>query len=137
DLAQGQLGFIETPEHDVEQVALSPDGRYLAWVVNEGGYSRINVRDLIAGTDLVVPALPPGLQSITWAERAPVAAIHVSGPQVPGDVWVWDVASGALRRATTSSAAGLDLSAMVVPTPVSFTASDGVVVHGLLYSPSH
>jgi dipeptidyl aminopeptidase/acylaminoacyl peptidase len=137
DVATRELTVLEEPEHDVEEVALSADGAYLAWVVNEGGYSRLNLRDLRARQDLAAPALPRGVYAIDWAERAPVLAIHVSGPRVPGDVWVLDAPTGNLTRATASSDAGLDLRAMVVPEHHDFAAADGTLVHGLLYRPAN
>ena len=137
DVASGALRFLATPDHDVEGVGLSHDGRYLSWTTNEGGWSVLHVRDLVSGDDVPVPAaLPRGVLRLTWAERAPVAAIEVSGPRVPGDVWTWDLAGGALHRATESATAGLDMAAMVLPEAVDFPARDGVELHGLLYLPA-
>jgi dipeptidyl aminopeptidase/acylaminoacyl peptidase len=135
DLATGALRWIATPDQDVEDVGLSPDGRYLAWSRNDRGYSAVAARDLRSGTDIAPPALPRGLASVTWAERANVAAFSVTGPQVPGDIWIWRPESGRIHRATWSDAAGLDLDRMVVPTHHDFAARDGVTLHGLLYLP--
>jgi dipeptidyl aminopeptidase/acylaminoacyl peptidase len=135
DVRQGALSFVDTPAHDVESVALTRDGRYLAWTTNQGGYSRVHGRDLAGGKDLAAPALPPGVASLEVATAAPVMALDCSGPQVPGDIWIWRLDSGRLERATHSAAAGLDLSRMVAPAHHDFPARDGVVLHGLLYLP--
>jgi dipeptidyl aminopeptidase/acylaminoacyl peptidase len=135
EVASRHLTYLERPERDVEAVALSGDGRLLAWTTNDGGYSELHLRDLESGADLQPPALPRGVYGIHWAAQAPVLAISVAGPQVPGDVWTWDARSGRLHRATRSDAAGLDLSRMVVPERYSFEARDGVTLHGLLYRP--
>jgi dipeptidyl aminopeptidase/acylaminoacyl peptidase len=136
DVTAGELRFLETPPHDVEDVGLSRDGRYLSWSTNEGGWSVFHARDLESGAEVPVPAgLPRGVLRTTWAAAAPVLAFQVSGPQVPGDVWTWDLGSGSLRRATESATAGLELGDMVLPEAVSFPARDGVTLHGLLYLP--
>jgi dipeptidyl aminopeptidase/acylaminoacyl peptidase len=135
DGAERLLRWLEVPERDVEDVALSDDGVFLAWTTNEGGYSALHVRNLRTNEPVPAPALPRGIYGVEWAPRAPIAAIAVGGPQVPGDIWVWNAETGAVNRATTSDAAGLDLSKMVVPEPYSFAARDGVVLHGLLYLP--
>lgn len=135
DLAAGGLEWIETPDRDVEDVELSHDGRFLVWTTNEGGYSALHARDLSSGSTVDPPELPRGIYSVTWAAGANVAAIHVQGPRVPGDVWTWSPETGALHRATESDAAGLDLAKMVVPEPHDFPARDGVTLHGLLYLP--
>jgi dipeptidyl aminopeptidase/acylaminoacyl peptidase len=64
-----------------------------------------------------------------------VMAIRVSGPQIPGDVWIWNVEPGQFQRATHSDSAGIDLAAMVIPEHHSFPSLDGTVIHGLLYRP--
>jgi dipeptidyl aminopeptidase/acylaminoacyl peptidase len=136
DVGARVLRFVETPPRDVEDVALSDDGRFLAWTTNESGYSALHARNLSTGTDLTPPALPRGTYGVAWAPRAPVAAISVSGPQVPGDIWTWNAETGDLHRATQSDAAGLDLTTLVIPEPYSFAARDGVTLHGLLYLPA-
>ncbi|MFB3103485.1 MAG: hypothetical protein ACE1ZA_01040, partial [Pseudomonadales bacterium] len=40
------------PPWDVEGMALSPDGKRIAYVVNERGYSKPRLRDLATGTDI-------------------------------------------------------------------------------------
>ena len=136
DLREQTLSLVERPDGDVAQAALSRDGRLLAWVVSERGYSTLNVRDLSTGSDLPAPALPRGRYALRWAAEASVAAIYVSGPQIPGDLWTWEPDSGDVHRATRSSTAGLDMSSMIVPTHYSFPARDGTTVHGLLYRPT-
>jgi dipeptidyl aminopeptidase/acylaminoacyl peptidase len=136
DVAARSLRTIESPERDVESVALSADGRYLAWTTNDGGYATLHVRDLSAQRDVAAPAPPRGIYGIDWAAHAPVLSISVVSPQIPGDIWTWNATTGVLRRATRSDAAGLDLERMVLPEHFSFPARDGVVIHGLLYMPA-
>ncbi len=136
DPARGELRWIETPPHDVENVTLAGDGRWLAWTTNEGGWSRLHVRDLATGRDLTPPQeLPTGVFSLSGARRAARLAIRVSGPKVPGDAWVWDLETGRLHRATRATMAGIDPDSLVTPESVFFEARDGVRLHGLLYLP--
>lgn len=135
DLRSRALRWIETPDHEIDGAELHAQGRYLVWKSNEGGYTVLRARDLEQGRDLKIPRLPPGVLSLQWAEGAPVLALEVSGPQVPGDIWLWDVREAAAKRATHSALAGLDPETFVVPTHLDFPARDGVVLHGLLYLP--
>jgi dipeptidyl aminopeptidase/acylaminoacyl peptidase len=137
DVAKRELTVIEAPNHDVDEVALSGDGRLLGWIVNENGYSRLYLRDLRARTDLAVPDLPRGVYHLEWAEHAPLAATHVTGPQIAGDVWTLDVETGRTARATESNTAGLDMATMIVPEHVTFPSGDGLPIHGLLYQPTN
>lgn len=137
DVASRSLDWVAAPGPDVDAASLSPDGRHLSWVTNEGGWSVLHMRDLEAGRDVPVPAgLPRGVMgSPVWAAEAPVAAVAISGPGLAGDIWTWDLASGRVRRATESSTAGLDMRRMVVPEHQDLPARDGTVLHGLLYLP--
>lgn len=142
DLARDRLEFLdhylgeEDLDRDVEEVALSPDGRFLAWTVNVEGWSRLHVRDLQTRNDLAPGHIPEGVYEIEWASAAPVLAITIRSPVIPGDIWTLDLRTRILHRATRSDPAGLDLTRMVIPTHHSFPARDGVEIHGLLYLPS-
>lgn len=135
DVRRGRLEYIDRPERDVESVALSHDGRYLAWTTNDGGYSKLYVRDVTNEAEVPAPELPRGIYGVAWAAGAPVLSITVTSPQVPGDIWTWDATTQVVHRATHSDAAGLDLEQMVLPEHFSFPARDGVTIHGLLYMP--
>ncbi len=136
DVAERRLKWIETPTEEVEDVDLSPDGRYLAWTVNHNGYSQLFVRDL-QSRDLMTPkpALPRGVYQIAFAWKAPVLQMQVAGPQVAGDVWILNAATADTHRATISAAGGLDTTRFVIPEAVSFKSWDGETIFGLLYLP--
>lgn len=136
DLAARELSIVEAPPHDVEGVEITADGRFLLWTTNEGGWSTLHARDLSTGADLPLPELPRGLVfGVDRAPEAPVVALTLTSPRLPGDVWVWDLAAGTARRATHSDPAGLDLSRLVEPVHVDLPARDGETLHGLLYLP--
>ena len=153
DMAAGRLRWVETPQNDVERVALSSDGRWLAWAENVQGFSELSVRDLRANrTTPLAPSVTRGGERpatealrgvvgvLEWAARAPVLAFHLSATGVPGDIWAFDPSQAALtqgqpRRVTESTLAGLDPQRFIAPEAVSFPSHDGVTIHGLLYLP--
>lgn len=143
DLAARRLTWIDTPAAEVEDVALSHDGRFLAWLVNDNSLSTLRLRDLQGppgsskDRDLrPEPALPTGVYaSLRFAETAPVLSLAVSGPRVPGDVWTVELPAGRTVRATVSATGGLDPGRFVVPEAFSFPSWDGETIHGLLYLP--
>lgn len=136
DFAARSLRFVETPDHDVESVALDAAGRRLLWTTNEGGWSVLHGRDLESSTALSPPPLPRGTYDLAASRLAPVVAATASGPRLPGDIWTWRVGDKETVRATQSALAGLDAEAFVVPDHRDFPARDGVMLHGLLYLPT-
>ncbi|HEU4454243.1 MAG TPA: S9 family peptidase [Longimicrobium sp.] len=136
-LPDRQLHWMQEYAWDVEQVALSPDGKYLAWTVNEDAWSRLFVRELETRRDVQVPGVPGGvIGALRWARNAPRLLVSVSAPGIPGDAWVFDAASGRTTRATESSLAGLDPAAFVRPEAVEIRSFDGETIFGLLYKPT-
>ncbi|HEX2211684.1 MAG TPA: S9 family peptidase [Longimicrobium sp.] len=135
-LADRSIHWMQEPRRDVERVALSSDGRYLAYTVNEDGWSRIIVRDLPSQRDVPLGELPGGVAgALEWAKDAPRLAIGISGPGLPGDAWVFDASTGQTVRATESTLAGLDPATFVSPDPVTIPSFDGENIYGLMYLP--
>jgi dipeptidyl aminopeptidase/acylaminoacyl peptidase len=139
ELATRTLRWVETPTVDIEAVTLSNDGRWLAWTLNENGYSGLRIRDTRNGRTNGAPAsLPHGVYAIELAPRASVLAVRVAGPQIAGDVWTLglDRENAVAARATQSATGGLDPTRFVVPEAVSFASWDGETIYGLLYTPA-
>ena len=134
-LESSELEYLSTPEFDIANVTLSGDGRYLTWTTNEDGYSKLHALDRVSGQDLTVPDLPPGKYELGFSSNAPVLSILISGPRTPGDVWIWDLPSGAISNPVASSLGGLKPDDFIMPLSLRFTARDGVGMQGLLYLP--
>ncbi|HEX8476389.1 MAG TPA: S9 family peptidase [Pyrinomonadaceae bacterium] len=75
DMRTRKLRLVETPERDVEHVALSHDGRFLAWTENADGFSELVLRDFVSGQQTVVNAS---------SQTTPTTVAHAS-PQATGE----------------------------------------------------
>jgi len=126
DLATGKVTQLtgDTP-WDVEDLAISGDGRYLAWVINEDGASRLRVRDLARAADLAPPALPFGvIGAIEFETGGNRLAFSLQTPAAPFDVWTWSPVDGELTRWTKSEIGPLDASQFAAPSLVRFPTFD-------------
>ena len=66
---------------DVESLAISRDGHYLAYIVDEAGMSRLNLLDLRTHQELIPPALPSGIiDSLSFDIEGKRLAFGLSGP---------------------------------------------------------
>jgi dipeptidyl aminopeptidase/acylaminoacyl peptidase len=135
DIGDERLEFFETPDADVGNVTLSADANYIAWTTNEDGYSRLHVMD--AGENRLLPPseLPAGVYDLEFSTAAAALKIRISGPGIPGDVYIWNLASRDVTRAVESTLAGLDPDTFAVPESLRYPARDGVELQGLLYLP--
>ena len=131
----GDLTWIDTPEWDVEHVALSADGRTLAWLVNVDGASQLRVRDLVQGKDLPTPELPLGQAKVlSVGPDGSFAVMHMSTPTRPWNVLVADLRRGELRWLTGSAPTGSP--AVVDARLVRYPTHDGREIAAYVYRPS-
>ncbi|MCC6619990.1 MAG: S9 family peptidase [Deltaproteobacteria bacterium] len=121
---------------NVDELALSPDGKTLAFVVNEDGYGRLHLIDTTTRKALPRPKIPDGIVSgIRFARKAPVLAFTFSGATVNGDAYTWHLGRRQLTRWTESEIGGLDARAFVEPELFRYKTFDGREIPCFLYRP--
>jgi dipeptidyl aminopeptidase/acylaminoacyl peptidase len=128
DLATGKVTpLTDHVKWDVDDIALSRDGRYLAYVVNENGASRLGVMDLVQHADLIPPELPFGvIGSMGFDPASKRLAFGMQTPARPSDVFVWTLADGDLARWTESEIGPLDGKSLLAPTLAHYPTFDQV-----------
>ena len=111
---------------DVEELALSRDGRYLAYVTNEAGSGKLNLLDLKTHQELTPPRLPgAGLIShLNFDAGGKRLAFGFAAANSPQDAFVLDVASNALEAWTHSEPGPLDAAGFVLPRLTEFPTFD-------------
>ncbi len=126
DLASGKVTpLTDHIKWDVDDLALSRDERYLAYVVNEDGASRLGVMDLVQHADLIPPKLPFGvIGAFDFDPAGKRLAFSLQTPASPSDVWTWTLADGSLERWTESEIGPVDAKRFVSPTLVRFPTFD-------------
>ncbi len=127
NLFTGEKSEISGPiPWDVEQVAVSRDGHYLAYVSNEGGAGKLNVLDLRAHQDLIPPRLPVAgvIDSLSFDPEGKRLAFGFTGSNRPRDAYVLDMASNHLEQWTQSEAGPMDPAKFVTPRLTQFPTFD-------------
>ncbi|MDH7485973.1 MAG: S9 family peptidase [Anaerolineae bacterium] len=132
-------------EWDVEALALSPDGRHLAYLTNVEGYSELAVLDVASGRSLPLPALPGGVLDppylyrwgwrLTFSRDGRKLALTFSSPRHNPDVWVVDLEAGTAMQLTRSSRAGIPQDSFAEPELVRYRSFDGLEIPAFLYLP--
>ncbi|HEX8448031.1 MAG TPA: prolyl oligopeptidase family serine peptidase [Allosphingosinicella sp.] len=136
DPATGRFTAVAPePRWDVESFDISDDGRFIAYIVNEAGISRLKLLDTRTRRSRAVKALPVGtmggLDVAPWGD----VAVSVSSARSPSDVYVVNPRTLAVARWTESETGGLDPRRNVEPVLVETTSFDGEKVSGFLYRP--
>ncbi len=112
---------------DVDFFDIAPGGAYLAFAVNEGGLSRIEIRNLADGSTVPGPQLPPGvIGGMGFSPDGSRLALTFTNAQSAGDVWVYALGASELVRWTQSEIGGLNAAAFVMPELISYPTFDEV-----------
>ncbi len=136
EIASNEVEVLVAVEHDIDNVQLCGDNdRFLIWTTNEDGFFRLHGRDLVEGRALATPAVADGVYSLSCPRGSAKAALVVNGYSTPGDLLLWDLASGEASTLWAANLAGLDPERLVAPVSIRMPARDGIMLQGLLYLP--
>ncbi|MDP9065204.1 MAG: prolyl oligopeptidase family serine peptidase [Pseudomonadota bacterium] len=111
---------------DVEAIALSRDGHYLAYVSNEAGLSKLALLDLRTHQALKPPELPGNgvIDDLCFDGEGKRLAFGYTTAVRPRDAFVYDVAGGRADAWTHSEPGPLDPSKFVTPQLTQFPTFD-------------
>jgi dipeptidyl aminopeptidase/acylaminoacyl peptidase len=137
DLATGRLDYFgHGGAHDVEALALSPDGRRLAVITNEAGIGVLRLYDAGTRKPLPQPTLPVGnVERLVWHENSNDLAFSIDSAQSPNDAYSLNVRDGVVTRWTKTSVPGLDADAFRSAAPIAWTSFDGRTIGGFITRP--
>jgi dipeptidyl aminopeptidase/acylaminoacyl peptidase len=113
---------------DIEELAISRDGHYLAYVSNEAGAGKLNLLDLRTHQDLTPPRLPQSgvIGSLSFDADGKRLAFGFAAANQPRDAYVLDIAENRLEPWTRSEAGAVDLAKFVLPRLREFPTFDRV-----------
>ncbi len=128
--------LIPSLNWDVEDVALSRDGRWLAFDANEDGISVLHVFDTRSNKEVNVPKIPVGvINGMEWRNNSRELGFSLSTAGQPYDAYSLDLASGKLERWTYSETGGINPSSFAQPQLIHWKTWDDRSIAGFLYKP--
>jgi dipeptidyl aminopeptidase/acylaminoacyl peptidase len=136
DLATKKLQIV-TPDlsWDIDEFQQSWDGKWIAFLSNEDGLSKLHVLDAATGKEHTVPKLPVGVMSgLIWHRNNRDLGFGLQTGSAPGDCYSLDVAAGKIERWTTSETA-VNPSGLRDAELVRWKTFDGRNISGFLYRP--
>lgn len=137
DLATRKIEVLRGDlDWDVDDIALSRDGRRLAYTVNEEGISKLHVMDTATRKHLALPAVPVGvIGGLRWHDNSRELGFTLSSARSPADVYSLDVETGKFERWTFSETGGLNPESFSEPELIRWKSFDGRMISGFLYRP--
>lgn len=137
DLETRQLRILtEGIPWDVEEFAISPDGRHILFAVNEAGASKAYQMDTASCEYHPVSNLPAGvLAGIIWHANSRDVGFTVTSARSAADVYSLDIETGEVSRWTASELGGLIAEELVEPELIRWSSFDGLEVSAFYYRP--
>ena len=121
---------------EVSGFDLSEDGRYIAYIINEAGISRLNVLDLTTRKPVQLPSLPTGVMADpTFHPKTQELAFTLSSARSPADAYSINLKTKKLERWTESETGGLDAKTFSEPQLVRWDSFDKLKISGFLFRP--
>ncbi|HID94131.1 MAG TPA: S9 family peptidase [bacterium (Candidatus Stahlbacteria)] len=136
DVATKKINFVIEKEHDwdIEELSLSKNGKFLAWIVNEEGYGRMKLYDLETQKYLTPPPLDGIIGKPTFSDDG-IVSFAFSSPSKTSDIWLWNWYNQKLKKVTHSTYAGIDTATFVDPQLIRYASFDGLNIPAFLYLP--
>jgi dipeptidyl aminopeptidase/acylaminoacyl peptidase len=136
-LDTGDHTFLTTDiRWDVEEFALSHDGKTIALVTNEDGISRLYLFDTQTNQRKPVESVPSGVMSgLQWHENDQDLGFTLVSARSTADAYSVNARTGQLDRWTASETGGLNPETFAEPKLIRWTTFDGRQLSGFLYLP--
>jgi dipeptidyl aminopeptidase/acylaminoacyl peptidase len=126
---------------DIEDFDVSVDGRYIAYVANEDGHSRLTIVDTMQKLEQAPVGLPNGrIGNLRFDKTGKRLAMSAESSQSPRDVYVYDLTRSAIERWTRSEVGPVDVASFVQSELVRYPTWDRVaggqrMISAYLYQP--
>ncbi len=134
DIPSRKIEFLnQSSRWEVEEIEISPDGNYLAWVENIEGYGKPFLMDLPTMRKIEIKPGDGIVSNLSLSDD--LLFFTFTSPSQPPDVWCYQISNGKLRKMTFSTLAGIDPSLFVEPKLVRYTSFDGLSIPAFLYLP--
>jgi dipeptidyl aminopeptidase/acylaminoacyl peptidase len=128
DLESGEITTLSAGINwDVSSIGISPNGRTLAFVTNEDGYSRVYLLNTRNNTFKPAKGIPDGvIYGLNFAADNRSLAMTINRANLPANVYVYDVRRDNTTQWTKGEIGGLDTDKFVEPTLTRYPAWDEV-----------
>jgi dipeptidyl aminopeptidase/acylaminoacyl peptidase len=120
---------------DVDDLAVSRDGRYVAFLADEDGFGKLHVLDTGSRKEVTLPAMPEGvIDGLRWRDMGHEIGFTVSSAHSPGDAFSVDLDEHQVTRWTNSETGGLNAATFASAQLIHWKSFDGRTISGFLYA---
>lgn len=136
DVVSGEVNYLSDHPWELESLAVSPNGKTLAYTVNKDGYARLYFHHLDSGHTAQVTGLPKGVVGEpSFSHESDQVAVSVQSPARNLDIWRVDADTLECQQLTKSSLAGISRDLLITPELIHYQTFDGRSIPAFFYRP--
>lgn len=129
DITSKKISWLTKEKWEIRGANFSTDGKSVIWTANLDGYVGIYQHTIATHTTKALP-LPSGVndplgEPSAFSHDGTWLLYNHNGPNAPGDLWVYHLATGKSHQVTHSLVAGVNSDDMVEPFLVHCPSRDG------------
>ncbi|SYZ73494.1 putative Peptidase S9 prolyl oligopeptidase active site protein [Candidatus Zixiibacteriota bacterium] len=137
DVPSKKVYFLDPDSHwTIDGLGMSENRKYMYWLANEEGYSRIYLQAMEGPIPLRVPTME-GLISSAMVNNGGNIVFAFTDPVKTQDIWFWDWRNADLEMKTHSTYAGIDPATFLPPRLIKYNSYDSLEIPAFLYLPAN
>lgn len=124
---------------DVSRLYFSNDKSKMLILVNDNGYDRLFMYDLIQKNVLSIPEKinSKSITAVRFANKSTKVIIGINSAANPSVLYEWDYNTGIVEQITYPSMAGIDPISFIEPKLISYKSYDGLEIPAFVYMPKN
>jgi dipeptidyl aminopeptidase/acylaminoacyl peptidase len=135
-LASERIEIVEEYPYNIVQMQLSSGGKYRLLLVDHNSCYKLLIKPRDSKHSFSIPELEGlNISSVIMAENERLMACIAEGDRSPATLFIYEFASGRLRKLIGGLKSEIDAEDLVESTHVRFRARDGLSIPGFLWKP--
>ena len=123
---------------NIENLSLSPNGKYLAFTANENGIDQLYIYKTVSESYQLVPLKHKGvISNLEWKKDNENLAMTINSSKSSSDVFVFNLINYKMTRWTVSETGGLNTNRFVDPELISYKTFDNRDIPAFFYKPNN
>ena len=135
DIKKGKYSWFATENWDIDAFAISKNEKYILYVVNENGNSKLRLVNLKSGKLKKLKTPKGTVLSMCFTPDEKKIVLVLDSPQNPNDIYVYDIKKDKFKQITFSMIGGIPRKDFVVPQEIKYKSFDGLEIFAYLYLP--
>jgi len=123
--------YLYKTDKDVETFAVSPNGKQVAFTVNDDGFSKLYITNIDLSNIREVKVPEGVIAELSWGKMG--LAFAISSPKIGNEIWI--LKDEKPEQLTYSPKYGLKMTEMVMPEIIRYESWDGMQIPALMYKP--